>query len=94
MAASAGACSLLWVVALNGEGRVVGERGDLGAVRLVQEDLPAGLGRDPESALGGVLVAIFEQGVLVGGRDAVVVELALEFLAPGLDRVADLLEEE
>ena len=49
------------VVAFDGEDGVVDECGDVGACGLVLKVGPAGLGRDPEDALGGVLVAVFQQ---------------------------------
>ena len=49
------------VVPLDGEDGVVDQRGDVGAGGLVLKVGPAGFGRHPEDALGGVFVARFEQ---------------------------------
>ena len=82
------------VVALDGEDGVVDQRGDVGAGGLVLEVRPARLGRHPEDALGGVLVAVFEQAFELLAADAVASQLGLELVAAGLEGVGDVLEEE
>jgi len=48
----------------------VDEGGDVGPGGLVPEIRPTGFGWNPENALGGVFVAVFEEGVLLIASDA------------------------
>lgn len=82
------------VVALDGEDGVVDQRGDVRSRRLVLQVGPAGLGRHPEHPLGGVLVAALQQAVELLAGDAVLRKLGPQLVAPGLERVADVLQEQ
>jgi len=78
----------------DGEDGVVDQRGDIGTGRMVLQVLPAGFGRDPEDALGGVLIAAFEQAFEVLPLDAVLFQLFPELDAAGLERNRDVLQEQ
>ena len=82
------------VVALDGKDGVVDQRGDVGTGGLVLEVRPAGFGRHPEDALGRVLVAAFEQAFELLALDAVLFQFVFELVAPGLEGVGDVLQEE
>ena len=55
---------------------------------------PARFGRHPEHPLGGVLVTVFEQAFELHARDPVGHELGIQFIAPGLERIGDVLQEQ
>jgi len=61
---------------------------------LVLQVLPARLGRHPEHPLGGVLVAVLQQTFELRASNAVGGQFIVEFFAPGLERVGDVLQEE
>ena len=82
------------VVALDSEDGVVDQRGDVGPCGLVLKVLPACLGRYPEDTLGGVLVAVFKQAFDLRPADAVGFQFPLEFSAPRLKGVGNVLQEE
>jgi hypothetical protein len=78
------------VVALDGDDGVVDQRGDFGPGGLVLDVRPARLGRDPEDALGEVLIAAFQERFLLFAGDAVLFQLGLELIAPGFERIRDV----
>ena len=78
----------------DGEDGVVDQRGDIGTGRMVLQVLPAGFGRDPEDALGGVLIAAFEQAFEVLPPDAVLFQLFLELDTAGLERIRDVFQKQ
>ncbi len=82
------------IIALDRVDRVVDERGDVGSRRLILEVRPAGFRWNPENALGGVLVAVFQEGFKLLAGDSVGLELGFELFTARLERIGDVLEEE
>lgn len=62
------------VLAFEGGHRVVDERADLGALGVLLEVVPAGLGRHPRDVLGEVLVLVLGVGVLVSRERSMLLE--------------------
>ena len=82
------------IVALDGEDGVVDQGRYVGACGPILEVMPAGLGGHPEDALGGVLVAVFEQLVEVLPLDAVLCQLFPQLDTAGLERIRDVFQKE
>ena len=82
------------IVALDGQDGIVDHGGDVRLLGLIAEVRPSRLGRGPEDVLRHVFVAIFEEALLLRPGDAVLVQFELERVAPGLERVGDVFEEE
>jgi hypothetical protein len=72
----------------------VDEGSNVGAGGLVLQVGPAGLGRHPEDALGGVFIPRFEQAFDLLGLHPGFGQLGLQLVAAGLEAVGDVLEEE
>jgi hypothetical protein len=80
----------VWVVPLDSEDRVVDQRGDIGAGRLVLKVRPPRLGGHPEHALSRVLVAGFEQAVELFALDAVFREFGPQVIATAFEAVGNV----